>query len=278
MRAALDSFAAHEHATYELESAGSLETARKLTELKKIPDILALADEDVFPKFLMPAYVHWYARFARNRLVIAYTDRSKGANRMTANGWFAVLQEPGVQVGRSNPDLDPAGYRTLMVFQLAERLYNRPGLARALETAAPAKLMRPKEIELVALLEAGELDYAWFYESMARAAGLRYLTLPEAIDLSSQADSANYATASVRVRGATPSDTLELRGAPIRYAFSIPDAAPHATLAGRFAQFLLSPAGRAALESAFLPTLPVPEMVGTGAPAAVTAQLHPPVQ
>jgi molybdate/tungstate transport system substrate-binding protein len=276
MRAALDSFAATEKVAYQLESAGSLETARKLTELRKIPDIVALADEDVFPKLLIPSQTTWYARFAQNRIVIAYRERSRHADRMNANTWWRILQEPGVQTGRSNPDLDPAGYRTLMVFQLAERQYGVPGLAAALERAAPTTNMRPKEVELVALLEAGELDYAWFYESMARAAGLPYVTLPSAIDLSSIDDSANYARVAVRVQGRTPNDSLELRGAPIRYAFSIPTAAPHPDVAARFAVFLVSAPGRRALEGAFLPTLPVAEPVGEKIPPAVMAALHAP--
>ncbi|HEX6942653.1 MAG TPA: substrate-binding domain-containing protein, partial [Gemmatimonadaceae bacterium] len=45
MRAALDSFSAKTGVRYELESAGSLETARKITELGKTPDVIALADE-----------------------------------------------------------------------------------------------------------------------------------------------------------------------------------------------------------------------------------------
>jgi molybdate/tungstate transport system substrate-binding protein len=266
MRAALDTFAARENVTYQLESAGSLETARKLTELKKIPDVIALADEEVFPKLLVPSHTRWYARFARNRLVLAYTSRSRHADRITADSWWRVVQERGVETGRSNPDLDPAGYRTLMVFQLAERHYAKPGLAAALEAAASRRNMRPKEIELVALLEAGELDYAWFYESMARAAGLPYVTLPSAIDLSTTADSASYARALVRVQGATPGETIELRGAPIRYAFSIPIDAPHPALAARFAAFLAGADGRRALEGAYLPTLPAIELVGTDVP------------
>ena len=269
MRAALDSFALQTHVTYQLESAGSLETARKLTELKKIPDIVALADEDVFPKLLMPAHTTWYARFARNRLVLAHSARSRYGDSITADNWWRILQRPGVQTGRSNPDLDPAGYRALMVFQLAERHYNVPGLAAALEHAAPPRNMRPKEIELVALLEAGELDYAWFYESMARAAGLPYVTLPPSVDLSSTADSASYAQARVRVQGAAPGDTIELHGAPIRYAFSIPLQAPHRAVAERFAAFLSAADGRRALESAFLPTLPEIEPVGQGIPPAI---------
>ena len=272
MRAALDSFAARTGIEYQLESAGSLETARKLTELGKIPDIVALADEDVFPKVLMPVHATWYVRFAENRIVLAYTDRSHFASEIDSTNWWQVLQRPRLEIGRSNPDLDPAGYRTLMVFQLAERHYGNAGLAAALEKAANPRNMRPKEIELVALLESGDLDYAWFYESMARASGMKYVQLPAAIDLSSADERATYATANVRVIGASARDTVTMQGAPIRYAFSIPLKASHPALGERFAGFLLMD-GRQALEGAFLSTLPNPDAVGTAVPTTVQSAL-----
>ena len=67
LRAALDSFAAREHVTVEQENAGSLETARKLTELGKIPDIVAVADYEVIPLLLIPSHATWYAKFAPPR-------------------------------------------------------------------------------------------------------------------------------------------------------------------------------------------------------------------
>ena len=274
MRAVLDSFAAKTGTRYELESAGSLETARKVTELGKIPDIIALADEDVFPKVLMPAHVTWYVRFAENRLVLAYTDRSRFASEIDSTNWWQILQRPGLEIGRSNPDLDPAGYRTLMVFQLAERHYAKAGLASTLEQAADRRNMRPKEIELVALLESGDLDYAWFYESMARASGVRHVRLPAAVDLSSVAMRDEYAQAAVRVVGASARDTVVMRGAPIRYAFSIPMNAEHGALAERFASFLLSEEGRRVLDREFLPTLPAADAVGSGVPEAVRSALN----
>ncbi|MGQ0538606.1 MAG: substrate-binding domain-containing protein, partial [Gemmatimonadaceae bacterium] len=142
LRAALDSFARHADIEIALETAGSLEAARKLTELGKIPDIIALADEEVFPQLLMPRFTSWYARFARNRLVIAYTDRSRHADSISQDSWRSVLARSGVAVGRADPDLDPAGYRTLLAFQLAERHYNDPGLARRLLANAPPRNMR----------------------------------------------------------------------------------------------------------------------------------------
>jgi len=274
MRAALDSISAKTGVRYELESAGSLETARKITELGKTPDVIALADEDVFPKVLMPAHATWYARFAENRIVLAYTDKSRFASEIDSTNWWQVLQRPGLEIGRSNPDLDPAGYRTLMVFQLAERMYATPGLAATLEQSAHRRNMRPKEIELVALLESGDLDYAWFYESMARASGVRHVRLPDAIDLSNTDLRDAYAQVSVRVIGASVRDTVTMRGAPIRYAFTIPVKAAHGALAERFSTFLLSEDGKRALEGQFLATLARPDAIGDGVPATVQQALN----
>lgn len=271
LRAALDSFAAREGVTVEQENAGSLETARKLTELGKTPDVVALADYEVFPQLLMPDHVTWYVRFARNRMVVAFTDRSRHARDVTADNWRRVLARPDVEVGRADPNLDPNGYRTLLTLQLAERHYREPGLMRRLLARAPERNVRPKEADLVALLQAGELDYIWSYESIAQAASLRYLTLPSAIDLSSAADSAFYAQATVRVVGKTPGDTLTFRGEPIVYGVTIPRRAPHPAVAERFAAFLLSDAGKRVLRGAKLDVLERPVLVGSGAPPAVAA-------
>jgi molybdate/tungstate transport system substrate-binding protein len=272
LKAALDSFSARRETAVQQENAGSLETVRKLIDLNRIPDVIALADDDLFPQLLMPGHVTWYARFARNRMVITYTDRSRDASRIAPNNWWQVLTQPGVQIGRSDPNLDPAGYRALIVFQLAERWYRHPGLAAMLIAATPPRNMRPKSAELTALVETGELDYAWEYESVAQAAGLRYVQLPHQLDLSEPADSAFYAQARVRVLGTHPGDTIEARGAPIISALSIPLRAPHAQAAERFVAYLLSEAGRRVLRAQQLPVLDHAVIVGTGAPAAVAAQ------
>lgn len=271
LRAALDSFAAREGVEIEQESAGSLETARKITELGKVPDIVGLADVDVFPQLLVPEHVAWYVRFARNRMVVAYTPQSRGADAIGTANWHHILLDPSVEVGRSDPDLDPNGYRTLLVLQLAERYYDEPGLARRLLANAPARNVRPKEADLVGLLQAGEFDYIWSYESLAQAMGLRYVTLPDSIDLGTPADSAFYRTASVRVTGSGPGDTVTFRGEPIVYGIAIPRRPPHPELAVRFLAFLLSDDGERVLRDARLDALASPTLVGEGAPDTVRA-------
>ena len=266
IRVALDTFAAREGVVVEQESAGSLETARKLTELGKVPDLIALADAEVFPTYLVPDHVSAWVEFARNRMVLAYTDRSRFADEITGENWSRILLRPGVETGRSDPNLDPNGYRTLLVWQLAERHHREPGLAARLAAAHAARNVRPKEADLVGLLQAGELDYIWSYESLARATGLRFVTLPAAIDLAAPDSAATYATAQVTIRGATAGDSVTFVGRPIVYAFAIPKAAPHPALAERFARFLLSPDGRAILRAAGLDALDVPNPQGLVAP------------
>lgn len=271
VRAALDSFAAREHVTIAQENAGSLETARKLTELGHIPDVIALADYEVFPQYLMPAQVDWYLDFARNRMVLAYTAKSRFASEITPENWWQLVQRPGVQVGRADPNMDPNGYRTLLTMQLAEKHYGVSGLYDSLLAHAPENNVRPKEADLVGLLQAGEMDYIWSYESLASAAGLKFVQLPAAIDLSSPADSAGYATAQVRVRGKTPGDSVTFRGQPIVYALSIPKKAPHPELAERFVAYLISGDGARIMRATGLDVLDKPIVVGSNVPTAVAA-------
>ena len=272
LRAALDTFALREAITIEQESAGSLETARKLTELGKVPDVIALADEEIFPQLLVPARMDWYAQFARNRMVIAYTRTSRHAREVGTSNWWRVLQRPDVEVGRSDPDLDPNGYRTMLVLQLAERHYAEPGLAARLLARSPARNVRPKETDLVGLLQAGEMDYIWSYESMAQAAGLQWIQLPPEIDLGDPARAAEYGAASIRVPGRTPGDTIVFHGEPIVYAISVPRDAPHRELGERFVAWLLSEEGRGVLRAARLDALESPQLVGE-VPASLRGRL-----
>lgn len=113
------------------------------------------------------------------------------------------------------------------------------------------------------------MDYIWAYESVATAAKLHYLQLPDSIDLGEPADSAAYAKASAVVRGKTPRDSVVFRGQPIVYGVSIPAAAPHEAVAERFLLFLLSADGRRILHAAQLDALDPPIFVGDSVPTAL---------
>ncbi len=232
------------------ENSGSLEAARKLTELGKIPDVIGVADYGVISKILVPEHAGWYATFARNSMVLIYTDQSVAAGEINARNWWSVLQRPDVRAGRADPVLDPNGYRTLMSFQLAEKFYQQPGLAARLERALPRKYIRSKEADLTALVQAGELDYSWSYLSIAKTAGLRHVDLPPEINLSEPRLADWYSQAQVRLPGGrrAGADSVEFRGEPIIYALTIPKQAPHPKAALAFVRFVLSPDGQAILK------------------------------
>ena len=266
MRTAADSFGRRERATVLLESGGSLEHARKLTELGRVPDVLVLADHEVFPQLLMPRHVDSYVQFARNRMVIAYTPRSRFAAEVTERNWREVLQRPGVEVGRPDPDRAPAGYRTLHLLRLAESHYREPGLAERLLARAPPRNMRGNAAELAGLLQLGELDYIFEYESLARSHRFRFVTLPREIDLGDPALAEQYATVSVRVVGRTPRDSTTFVGAPILYGVAVPREAPHPAVAAKFVDYLLGD-GKAILRAANVDMLDAPRRVTAAASA-----------
>ncbi|HVQ45241.1 MAG TPA: extracellular solute-binding protein [Gemmatimonadales bacterium] len=252
------------------ENSGSLEAARKLTDLGKIPDVIGVADYGVIAKLLIPHHATWYATFARNSMVLIYRDQSIGAKEINPQNWWQLLLRPGIRAGRSDPALDPNGYRALMVFQLAEKFYQQPGLAGKLERAFPPRYMRPKEADLTALVQAGELDYSWSYASLARTAGLHYVDLPDEIDLSNPKLAYQYAQVSVRIPGERRSgrDSVEFRGEPIVYALTIPTEAPHPRTAEAFVRFALSPEGKAIIKQNGFTLLEQPVLAGPGKPPA----------
>ena len=265
----LNAYAAQTGTVIQRESGASLEHVRKITELHRIPDVIMLADAEVIPQLLVPRYATWYAEFARNRMVVAYTPKSKRANEINANNWTTILRAPDVQVGRTDPNLAPVGYRTLLMFQLAEHLYKTPGLAAGLTKNAPDRNIRPNAAELAALLASGELDYIYDYQSVAESNGFRFITLPPQIDLGDAARSAEYASVSMGVRGSAPGTTLTVKGQPILYGLTVPKDAPHSQAAKRFLSYLTSDSTLAALRKAHVDVLEHPIVVGNGAPSEI---------
>lgn len=253
----------HPGAEFAPESSGSLVAARKVAELGRAVDLVLSADWRVIERFLIPEHAGACIRFARNELVIAYTERSLYADEISPDNWWRVLLREEVIYGHSDPDLDPCGYRTLMAWQLSELYYGVPGLYRRLAAGCPPGNIRPKAVELVALLQSGNMDYAFEYRSVAVQHGLRYVELPPEVNLGHPEYADFYAQAVVEIAGASPGETMSVSGAPIVYGLAVPYSAPHPELAWEFVGFLLGPEGRRILEECGQPPL-VPAVAGPG--------------
>jgi molybdate/tungstate transport system substrate-binding protein len=250
----------------QLEPAGSVACVQKITESGEECDVLASADYSLIPSMMMTAesnYADWYIIFAVNRMTLAYTDNSKYADEITADNWYDILRRSDVKWGFSDPNLDPCGYRSPMVIQLAEHEYGDDMIFEDLIEANSditvseeagtylidanmtnlnpntARLaIRDKSVELVSLVQEGGLDYAFEYSSVAKQHGLNYLELPVTIDLSS-ADYANlYKT--VKIEKTTTTST----GKPIVYGLTIPNNSPNPELAAEFIEYIINESGQ----------------------------------
>lgn len=229
--------------TIQGQFGGSVKMVKQATELGQIADLIAVADYSVIPSLMGPqaqgkAHATWYAGFVGNAITFVYTPHSKGADRINAANWYQILSEPGVQIGRSNPDTDPSGYQTLLALELANQYYHDPELSKKILANAPQTNVRDTETELIGALEAGQIDYLAIYKSDAIQHGFKYLDLPTEINLSDPAQAKLYQQASVTTKNGAQT------GKPIIYAITIPNNAGHPTEAARFIQFLLGPEGQ----------------------------------
>jgi molybdate/tungstate transport system substrate-binding protein len=225
-----------------LESAGSLVCARKVTELKKPCDIIASSDYFVINELLIPEYASWGIRFATNEIVIAYQDKSKYSKDINSDNWMDVLQRSDVIYSRSDPDSDPCGYRTVFTFMLAEKYYRKPGLTERM-SSKNREYIRPKEVDLVALLESNAIDYMFQYKSVAIQHGFKYIELPKEVNLSDPSKNTLYSSVSTEVAGSKPGIKMKVTGDYINYSITILNNAPQKEEAVNFLDFLLSQEG-----------------------------------
>jgi molybdate/tungstate transport system substrate-binding protein len=153
-----------------------------------------------------------------------------------------IMLRDDVTFSRSDPDSDPCGYRTVLVFKLAEKYYGKPGTAERL-VLKNRDFIRPKEVDLVALVEMNAVDYMFQYKSVAIQHSLEYIELPEKINLGDPAQNNSYTSVSLDITGSSPGTKMTVRGEYINYSLSVLKDAPDHDLAVDFAAFLLSKDG-----------------------------------
>lgn len=229
------------------ESAGSRACARRLLEGRQV-DIVALADPLIFDELLLPHPVQKYYIFATDQIVLTYHAPARGAESITAENWFEILLREDVSFIRSDENLDPCGYRTLMVWQLAEQHYGVPGLYQRLNAKCRSEQIYPKSLDLGSALLEGKADYAFQYLCAVKQFDLRYVTLPEEVNLSNPIFANLYTRATVEVEGKASGSKTVLTGEPIEFAIAIPVNSPQPEVAYEFLQLTLSAAGQRILD------------------------------
>jgi molybdate/tungstate transport system substrate-binding protein len=188
-----------------------------------------------------------------------------------------VVSRPDVKVGIADPRFDASGYRALMAFALSEITNKNYGVfgpmfdkqftfpitifrgdemttitvPEVLEIKSGSHIViRGASIQLIALLESGDLDYAFEYESVIQQHNLQMVSLPAEINLGEQDYTDLYRQVQVNLdfqRFATIKP--KFRGERIGYGVTIPASAEHPVEAAQFIAFLLSPEGRSLMEA-----------------------------
>ncbi|MEF8873165.1 MAG: tungstate ABC transporter substrate-binding protein WtpA [Candidatus Thermoplasmatota archaeon] len=259
------------------EPAGSVATVRKVTDQGKKPDVVGVADYSLILKMMYEKdKADWTVRFAKNRMVLAYTDLSSYKNEISTENWYEILEREAVTYGFSNPNDDPCGYRSQMVTLLAENYYGDEYIYDDLvgnhtdieendyNISVPKNLgvenvdqitVRSKETDLLGILESGNMDYLFIYQSVAEQHDLDYVQLPEQIDLSSVEYADNYGkVALIRHTGDRSV------GKPIVYGITIPRTVENNDGAIEFIKFLLGETGREVMSTNGQPTIDPPKV------------------
>lgn len=261
--------AAHPDIDLRVEGHGSIQAIRQVTDLNRSVDVVAVADASLIPD-LMGGRTSAYTTFGTTEMVVAYTNASRYAGEIGEANWADLLARPDVRVGCANPMLDAAGYRAMLVLLLAERErgtavfgpvlgdHLSPPLAPSangtgievrlpelVRSGAGGKVaIRDGSVFLLSLLEAGGIDYAFEYRSVAEGRGLRYVRLPPSINLGSAAHADAYRNATVHLGFQRfMAIGTERAGGVIEYAVTVPDTAPHPVEAREFADALVRAAG-----------------------------------
>jgi len=278
-------------------SGGSVALAARLASGVQPCDIYAAADYQDIDLLLEPAGVADYTIvFAKGRMVLAYIATDPHTNGIAAAGefkppasipqaaadWYKVLLAPGVRISSSHPFLDPSGYRTYMIFRLTQAHYNVPNLANALlehVTIAGAARAEPGSGPTL----GKDYDFQFIYEHSAAAAAktnpsYRYVSLPDRLDLSTNAQNPFYAQAFVSIPGVAPGPLtmVTIPATPVAWGLTIPKQSRNQENAVEFVSLLLGPAGTAALTTNG-PTPITPALVSAAHLPHVPPRLRPKV-
>jgi molybdate/tungstate transport system substrate-binding protein len=142
-------------------------------------------------------------------MVIAYSPKSQyesllaETNGPGAKPWWQILETQGLRFGRTDPVTDPQGLNIIFTMQLAETCYHQPGLAAKIL----GPLINPRQIfqepQVMARLQAGQLDASSAYKTQPAALRLPFLDLPKEFNLGDASRENEYRKATVNLNGRT---------------------------------------------------------------------------
>ena len=239
--------------TLDVTRQSSVLLANRIASGELSPDVYISSDANVMELVMGPANndrARWYLPILRSRTVIMHGTQSRFNNDIEAVRagklpWYELMQRPGLVLKRPNPTIDTGGYRAIFVFDLAERLYNLPGLKQRVLGTDDNESQYFNRTKDFPLIRDGSIDAFVTFVTNPFVEGLPFLDLPEEVDQSNPSMQNWYATASyTNPRGEA------FHGAYAAYAVTIPVAAANPSEAEAFVRLLLSEKGMTMFERA----------------------------
>jgi molybdate/tungstate transport system substrate-binding protein len=215
----------------------------------RTPDVFISVDTLPIEKIINhdPPLAQWLVKFASAELVIAYNPNSPFATELekAAKGeipWYKVLEEKGFKFRRTDPELDPKGYYTVIAAKLANIFYNDSTIKNKIFGAdRNPEQIYPEEV-LRSILDTGQIDAIAAYKHEAVSRGLPYITLPPQINLGDANYSKFYNQASYIIHS-----NQTIIGNPIFFTYTIPTTVRNMDGAIALANYLISPQGKIVL-------------------------------
>jgi molybdate/tungstate transport system substrate-binding protein len=231
---------------------------------------------------LGPKFPKWFIQYASTSIVVAYNPSSKYAPQFEAiasgkkplTDLFKLMEQPGFQLGRTDPNTDPQGRAFIYMLELAQMKYHLPKgtvtkiLGGPLASAKSTQIF--EEAALDSRLQAGQVDAASAYLSQAKQLHLKYISLPPDINLGDASFADTYAKVSITITDSSGKDTKT--GSPLTLDITTITGAKDPAAGNAFFAYVLSPAGRSLYEKQGGYTLLTPTL--TGPASAVTASIR----
>jgi molybdate/tungstate transport system substrate-binding protein len=183
-------------------------------------------------------WVSYYVSFASSKVVLGYNANSKFASVIKSEPWYKAITTPGLKLGFTDPATDPKGKLVAEALSGTAKSKNLP----ALTTIENDKGDVFPEETLVARLQSGQLDAAFFYT--AEAVPAKIPTVP----LTGEALKATYTVSTLK-------------------------GAPNESGAEAFVSYLLGSSGQAVLKEDGFDLITPPKVTGTGVPSSVQSAI-----
>lgn len=186
------------------KGGGSLTDAYQIGQGSPSDVFISVSLASYGKQYLQSRYSGWAVAFASDQMVLAYSNattsnsyarsviaefQNASASNSTSgyNQAFTELTSGKVKIGIANPNSDPAGFRGWLTLEMAGSVFhdNNSSYFTNRISSNGGNVTESNAAQLVAPLEAGNIQFLFIYHSAALVKHLHYIDLPASVNLGS---------------------------------------------------------------------------------------------